>query len=217
MTKFAKYLLIFLATTSTLLSQANYPMSAGINAGFRAAINGVETPIGRQNAVAFASIPEAGISLYIPVAEETLLGAKFNIFYSSYSFGIKDFSDNTVYQHNMSYLKFNPELFFAGFLFGFSYAISLGGNLDGENIKSPHLVDLTEFSIAYEIPLFTDDTGRLNLCLRGGYMLGGIFDDFTKQDPLKTIVPEDKIFPVNNSHNPRAAWLLIGFSYMFNF
>lgn len=192
-------------------------MSAGINAGFRAAISGVETPIGRQNAVAFSAVPEAGLSFYLPVAEETLLGAKFNLFYSSYSFGIKDFSDNTVYQHNFSYLKFNPELFFAGFLFGFSYAVPLDGNMEGENIKSSHLVDLAEFSIGYEIPLFVDETGRLNLYLRGGYMLGGIFDNFIEQDPLKTIVPEDQTFPVNNSHNPRAAWFLVGFNYMFNF
>jgi len=153
----------------------------------------------------------------MPITEESLLGMRLNIFYSSYSYGIKDFSDNTVYQHNLSYLKFNPELFFSGFMFGFSYALNLDGNMEGQRITSSHLNDLAEFSIGYEIPLFVDETGRLSLYFRGGYMLGGIFDNFTQHDPLKNIVPEDETFPVNNSHNPRAAWLLVGFNYMFNF
>ncbi|MCO5250108.1 MAG: hypothetical protein M9949_01655 [Candidatus Kapabacteria bacterium] len=218
MNKFILYIMILIPVMGFVSkSQENYPLSMGINAGFRAAISGVETPIGRQNGIAFSPIPEGGINVYYPMSETTELGVKFGLFYSSYSYNIKDFSDNSKYKHNISYFKINSELHFEGLLFGFSYLTPLAGDLDGESINNSHLSGLTEFSMGYEYPLFSDETGRLNIHMKAGYMLGGIFDDFTDHDPLKDIVPSDATFPVNDGHNPRAGWVLIGFSYMFNF
>jgi hypothetical protein len=214
MKKIIIILSIFLVVGSMADAEENYPYSVGPAVSMKAGINGVNTPQGRKNGLAFNSVPDFGVSSYIPVSKSSKLGAIVDIMYNNYSYNIENVHSGEDYAHEYSYLTFGASLYFKGltmgFVFGTPLSASYGADIDTENIST-----MTEFKISGIIPLMNDETGRLNLFIRAGYMLSGIYDDFGKHDPLKETIPAEPPEKITNEFNPRGASIAIGFNYLF--
>ena len=195
------------------------PIGIGPYLAFKMGINGNENPLGRKNGLSFNGIPDFGISTKIPINENGKLGVGFDLGYSTYSYLIKQTpEDGTLeYKHSYSYLTFGTNFCFdfvrLGFNFGIPMAADFGAEIDVARIASP----LIEVRVGVAYPVLEDETGTLNVVFYAGYMLTGIYYDFTKDDPVKTLIQPKSYDIYSNQYNPHAASAMLGFSYLFNF
>lgn len=180
-------------------------------------ISAITTPQGRKNGVAFSGNPGFGASAYIPFGKETNLGMTFDLGYDTYSYIMKDGNDILPdLQFKYSYLCFNPSLFFDGFTFGINFAFPMSANYEGKEIKTSMLNTVVEAKIGWTQPLYRDATGRLNFVATAGYTLGGVYNDFVQNDPLKNMYPAVPPQRITSSFNPRVASITVGFNFLFN-
>ncbi|HRP01436.1 MAG TPA: hypothetical protein PLE30_02200 [Candidatus Kapabacteria bacterium] len=215
--KYCIILAIFLFNVVVSISQTNYPSSLGVELGLKTAVSVVQTPIGRQNALAIASLPDIGLLGYYPISEVSELGVNIRLKLNNYSYGMKDYGTGQVYKQSMSYISFNPGLYFSGFLFGFSFGFPISADYDGNSIEVGKINNLYDFNFGYSYDIFNDETARLSISLVGSYMLNPIIDNFTQNDPFKTIIPQVENYEINNSHNPRSAGVSLNISYQYLF
>lgn len=217
MKKFTLILLIILPFVAQSQERYNWPPSVGIQLSYRASINTNDTPEGRQNAIAFASLPDFGITGYLPISAESPLGLIAGIGYSSYTVTIKDYNTGIGYANNINYLKMGADFYFASVTFGFALGLPMSAGLEGAELDTEIISMLSEFRIGWRYPVFQDESGTLFFVARGSYMLSGLYDGYAQNDPLKNIIPEMDFDPVVDSYNPRAASVSLGFGYSFNF
>ncbi len=196
----------------------NAPFYIGVCLGFKEGINAVNTPDGRRNGFAFNSIPDAGIKFYYPLDSNSPISLYTELGYSNYSFIIKEskLSDPIKsFKHHFAYLTITPGIIFdiinLGIKFGFPITANYGPVIDLSKIGT-----LVEVNAGANINLYSDDIGILNLNIQAGYMLTGIFKDYSKDDPLIDIIPPKKSQEITNEFNPRAASLLVGLSFLMN-
>ena len=213
------FILIFVYFISVfiVLSQANYPPSIGLELGMKAGISVIQTPIGRQNAIEISSLPDIGIVGYYPISETSPLGINIKLDYNNYSYGMKDFGTGQVYKQSMSYISFNPSIYFNGIIFGFGVGFPVSANYDGNSIDIGIINTLYDLRFGYSYDIFYDESARLSISLIGSYMLNGVINDFDKNDPFELIIPQVENYDINNSHNPRAAGIYLGISYHYLF
>lgn len=217
-----KKIIILIAFFSIIFNAAAqdedlYPLSIGPLLSGKFGINGVDTPLGRQNGLAVSPLPDFGITAYLPTSNYANLGALISIEYASYSFMLNDFDRNIKYQHNLQYVTFSAAFYFDKFWLGFGAGLPLGANYEGIEISSNILTIITDVRIGFMYPIYYDEDARLNLFIEGAYMLTGIYKDYPKNDPLAAVIPPFKSDPITDVFNPRAASIRIGFNYMFHF
>lgn len=208
---------IFIVSFASVYSQTNYQSSIGFELGLKAGVSVIQTPMGRQNAVELASLPDIGIVGYYPISETSLLGIKFKLDLNNYSFGMKDYNSGKVYKQSMSYISLNPNIYFAGIIFGFGFGFPVSSNYDGVAIDIGSINNLYDLRFGYSYDIYYDESARLSISLIAQYMLNPIFNDFTKNDPYKELIPEVSNYEINNSHNPRLAGISLNISYQYLF
>lgn len=208
-------ILIFFISIAFAYSQANYPISVGLELGMKTGISVIQTPIGRQNAIEISSLPDIGIVGYYPISENAPLGILAKLDFNNYSYGMKDFGTGQVYKQSMSYISFNPSIFFKGIIFGFGFGLPISANYDGNEIDVANINALYDLRFGYSFDIFYDESARLSLSIIGSYMLKGVINDFVKNDPFKTIIPQVENYEINNSHNPRGTGITLSISYHY--
>ncbi|MFP4528264.1 MAG: hypothetical protein ACLFQX_06915, partial [Candidatus Kapaibacterium sp.] len=99
-------------------------------------------------------------------------------------------------------LTFAPYFYISGFVVGVNFGLPMGGESVEQDIDASDLAALVEFKLGGVIPLMENPNGRLNLMLRAGYALTGLYaEDITSQA---------------DSYNPHPASIELGLSYIFN-
>jgi len=207
--------LIFILIINGIKAEQTKVFSIGPYLGYKAGVSAINTPLGRKNGLSFNNIPDFGVCSYFPLSKNENIGFKFDISYSSYSYMmISAHKDKTEYKLSHNYLSFAPNFYFNNFLLGFSYLVPLNSEVEGSDIKTKIQNNALELKIGYEFPIYVDNSGELNGFVSGGYFLSGVYNNFPKNDPLKSLLPADE--KVTNIHNPRIASIQIGFNFMFN-
>ena len=197
-----------------------YPPALGPIIGHKGGVNGFTNPEGRKNGIAINNIPDVGASLYIPLDFVYNIGMyvdltfNTNTFLMRYNYSQNDYSNNDRMQ--FSYISLSPVFNHAGFTIGFNFGIPVAADWKGINIPTSKLNNIVEIRAGYSYPLYFDDVGRLNLFVNLSYSLNGVFTDFSKDDPLKNIVPAIPPQVITNYYNPRPATIQIGVNFLFN-
>ena len=212
------------ATTFNLTAQEEqyFPPEIGLSIGYKCAVNGFPNPQGRKNGIAFNNIPDVGITSYIPLDFTYNLGLYFDIGYNTNTFLMKYNYDINTKEYltkdrmRFSYITISPTFNHCGFQLGFSVGFPVSADWEGINIKTDNLRNVIELKAGYSYPLYYDKVGRLNIFLNATYSLNGIYNDFTKYDPLKNVVPAIDNQTITNYYNPRPVSIQLGLKFLFN-
>ncbi|MGE5479521.1 MAG: hypothetical protein ACM3U1_03735 [Chloroflexota bacterium] len=204
--------LLALVAVEFSFSQELYPSSLGVYLGGKDGISTTVAPAGRGNGQAFSDLPDFGFSYYHPLGEVNNLGFKFDLGFERNVFTVVRKTDDKKFYHRFDYISINPNFFFQGAFLGLAYNIPIHADWEGHEIKSGALASGFEVTGGIEFNLLEDKTGRLNILLKGNYVLYGVYDDFSKNDPLGAVIPS----ATNENHNPRPFGGMLGVSYYFN-
>lgn len=182
----------------------NFPYSIGPFITLKCGVNAADVPTGIMNGFSINGLPDFGITGYIPLGDKSQFGLAADLAYSSYSFENK-FTNNDAnpWTTRVSYFTLAPNMYIYGFTVGLNFGIPLSGTTIYTNSESEINTDLlsmfAEFRIGGMIPLYYDETGRINLIIQLGYFLTGQLKD-----------------NYSNSYNYHPASGAIGVSYLFN-
>jgi hypothetical protein len=187
---------------------ANYPIGIGPFLMLKAGTNAASIPEGYKTGVVLNGLPDFGVSAYFPVSKTSAVGAVVDLGYSTYAFGerrvIGD-EEGDLYKYQFSYLTLSPSLYLSSFLIGLDVGIPMSGALitddDDFEVNTDNIATMLEVHIGGMIPVVENRDGRLNILLRGGYMLTGVFDNLDDS---------------SDKYNPKAATLGFGLNYYFN-
>ncbi len=209
-------ILLCLASGFTALSAEVFPLSVGPFISAKFGINGNDTPYGRKNGLAFCNLPDLGVNFWMPLSSASNLGISLDAAFSSYAYKIKRVADSREFTHRYKYITINPQFTFSGFNLGLSLGVPVSGEYNGVEIKKSALATVSEVTVGGAVPVFSDESGRMCIIMKGSYMLSGIYSDYAKNDPLSSLIPAEAPQKITGYFNPRAAAVSVGFSYMFN-
>ncbi len=202
--------------TTTAFSQNIY---LGPSVVFKGGTNAGNIPDGTKTAFNFNGLPDIGLTFKWMFDKESSLGLLFDAEYATYSYRMRPEDENVANDDNTlvykpSYISLSPGLFFSGFTlnfaFGFpsSYSVqTVSGNDAGlfvgtqQDLNGPSI----EIRLGGMIRAMKSDAGELNIVLRAGYMLTGLYqpDYFTNNG-------------LDDSLNPNVVSGGIGINYLFN-
>lgn len=226
--KASKFLLCFLLLVycTSLKAEADeekyFPPALGPIFAYKGGVNGFNNPLGRKNGIAINNIPDVGISAYVPLDFIFNLGLYIDLMYNTNSFLMKynynHEENNYTNQDKMqfSYFTVSPTFNHSGFILGFNVNVPVSANWEGVNISTSKLTTLLEVKVGYSHPVYFDKVGRLNLFINVSYALNGVYQDFVKDDPLRSVVPAVSPQIITNYYNPRPAGMQIGVNFLFN-
>ncbi len=200
-------LLVLLAVQGVFAAN-NYPMGIGPSLMLKAGVNAASIPEGYKTGVALSGIPDFGVSAYFPVSKSSAIGAVVDLGYSTYSYGerrvISD-KEGDLYKYQFSYFTLSPSLYLSSFIIGLDLGVPLSASLITDNndreLDSDNLATMVEIHIGGMIPVMENKDGRLNILLRGGYMLTGMIANVAES---------------SSEYNPKAATFGLGLNYYFN-
>ncbi len=214
-----KKIVIFLFAMTMVMSrvfaQEVTSLSVGPSISFKAGINAAEVMEGRKNGIGFANIPDFGVAGLLMLSPESDIGVAADLGLSNYAYKIKGVNVNKEYTMRYSYIALGTSFYFSGFTFGFNFGVPVAANF-GNKISTSTLGFMTEFKVGGLIPLKIDESGSLNLIINAGYMLSGIYNDYSHNDPLLPYIPEVPPYQISTKYNHRALSLNIGINYLFN-
>jgi len=207
-------LVMLISSVSLTFSQSetknnNYPYSVGPFITMKGGVNAASVPQGIQNGFAINSMPDIGVTGYVPLTNTFPLGIAIDIAYSTYCYDNKLTGNNTLkWTSNAGYFTFGPNLYIGGFNIGFNFGIPLAMSLDkykGQtwDVKSEQLASFLEFRLGGLIPVYSDNFGRLNILVQAGYFLTPQF----KSDMIPSFYDDLNFHPASAS---------LGISYLFN-
>ena len=84
----------------------------GLFFGFKGGVNGNYIPEGRKNAFGFNAVPDFGARAMFPLEESAKLSMSFDLSYSTYMYGVKNYYNNDFYTHKYGYIAFSPMFHF---------------------------------------------------------------------------------------------------------
>ncbi len=171
---------------------------------------------GRQNGMAFTSVPSMGFLLKAPLMKTVNLKGVAILGFDNYAFGMKNFNSGENFIHNFSYTTLTAMLDFEGMLFGLTYGIPVSAR-NGNNIDINIVNSLAELKFGGNFVLIEDESSQFNMNFTFGYMLNDLYNNFPQNDPLKTKIPYgDPRQKVTDEFNLRVASFRISFNYLFN-
>jgi hypothetical protein len=190
----------------------DYLMQIGPYVTVKGGVNANDVPIGIKNGFNFNSLPDFGATFFIPFVEGSKFGFTVDLAYQTYTFQLKQtFLENEPWYNQFSYFTISPNLHIYGFMFGVGFGFPMSTYSDNDKIKSSlntgDIATMIDVRIGGIIPVYEDETGRLNININGGYYLTGLF----KGD--KTLLG---LYNFKGSLNPHPAWMSLGLSYFFN-
>ena len=197
-------------------AQEIYPMGIGPSLSYSIGVNANDVPKGRKNGLAFSNVPDIGVNYYLPFTENANLGLSLDLSYVTYSYQMKNYFTNSPYNFYFHSFEINPNFYFSGFTFGFNMNIPLSAEIDNGEDISESVSTTFGVKIGGILPIYWNETGRINLIIEGNYNFTGIYSDYPNNDPMSKYAPPNPPNTQNSSLNPRNASLSIGFSYLFN-
>ena len=204
-------------------SQELYPI--GIGGGILGSVNANanQPPKGRQTGISLNYIPSIMFSGYLPYSKNENIGMYLDFGLTNLSYSDKSVDYGTLFQTDLSYLSGAIYLHLNGFLLGVNIGYPISVSHQAEDTGLPFNDDplntistMAELRIGYQVPLYTDDTGRLLLNIMAAYQFNGVYTDFTKFDPNQELIPFPNVYPPEENQNPRIASIYIGVSYLIN-
>lgn len=206
------------------------PKSYGIFIGAKAGVNANDAPSGIQNAIMINRAPEFGGIFYAPLSENENLGFIAELAYSRQSFNLEGYFSKNEYNNSYDYIVFSPSIFLKGFKLGFALGLPLGGECGDNSVSSKDMNAYAAFKIGGEIPLYEDESGRLNVFISGEYSLTRTISSFETNFKKFDVYKESLAYQEEN--NPyikpefkntitqdlsfRPASITIGLNYYFN-
>lgn len=202
--------------TTTMFAQDIY---LGPSVVFKGGTNAGNIPEGTKTGFNFNGIPDIGLTFKWMFDKESSLGLLFDAEYATYSFRMRPEDedvandDNTIV-YKPQYISLSPGLFFSGFTLNFAFGFPSGytaqtvsGNdipffeVTPQDLNGPSV----EIRLGGMIRAMRSDAGELNIVLRAGYMLTGMYqpDYFTNND-------------LDSDYNPNVVSGGIGINYLFN-
>lgn len=202
--------------TSVNNAQELFPMGLGPSLSYSLGVNANDVPKGRKNGLAFSNIPDLGLNFYLPFTENSNLGLSLDLSYATHSYQMKNYFTNSPYNFYFHFFEINPNLYFSGFVFGFNMNIPLSAEIDNGEDISKFINTTFGVKIGGIIPIFWNETGRINFIIEGNYSFSGIYSNYPNEDPMSKYAPPTPANTQNSSLNPRNASVSFGFSYIFN-
>jgi hypothetical protein len=205
--------------TQTEISN-NYPISLGPYILLKGGVNASDVPQGVKNGANFNAIPDFGATFYYPFTKEAKIGATLDLGYSTYSYQLKYTGlEDYPWKNKFGYLTINPNLHLYGFMLGINFGIPMSASIDysGNNAMkmyeiwydSKNLNTLITVCVGFMLPIYVDNTGRVNLVLKGEYALSGQNkDDYNFEFGNKALT--------SSNNNPHPASIAVGFNYLFH-
>ncbi|MFC2131465.1 hypothetical protein ACFLSQ_08520 [Bacteroidota bacterium] len=182
-------------------SLANYPISVGPFIGLKGGVNAADIPWGSKNGFAFNTMPEIGVTGYLPFVEDAFFGGAVDLAYSTSGFLMK--YGELKHTHQYNYFNFSPYLYASGFTLGLNFGIPLGGTISSSNndedVDSDDMATLIDVRLGGMIDVYANETGRLNIIIVGSYSLSGLLNK-----------------EYGGEYNYHPGQMYIGLNYMFN-
>lgn len=180
-----------LAATSTSAQM----LSAGAGFLFKAGLNGGTIPNGFKTDMNFNSMPDLSAMGLLRFSKTSDMGVMLEIGTTEYTFRMRPENETAANETNtfvFNYPRFavTPSLYLGGFTLGAAFgfgstasAKSLNGvieqNADEGDVKSL----TTELRLGGQIALWKHDDGVLNLNLHAGYVLSGVDETSSENNP----------------------------------
>lgn len=208
-------ILVIIFLMGELKSQEILPMAIGPYISFAGGVNANDVPKGRKNGFTFSNLPDFGLNYYLPFTKTANLGLSLDLSYSTYPYQMKNYYTSTPYDFYFHYFEINPSVFFSGFTFGFNVSIPMMGEIDNGVDFTDDLNTTYGLHLGGVIPIFSNETGRVNFIIEGNYAFSGTYKDYNiTNDPMTRYAPPET--PLNDALNPRNGSVSIGFSYLFH-
>lgn len=207
-------LLAVLAAVATNAEAQRKQMYLGPSLLFKAGVNAGSIPEGQKTAVDFHFLPDLGITFKYMFSKNSAVGAVLDVEYATYSFRMRPENESTVTDDNTvvyqpSYFSIAPNLYLSGVMigasFGFPTALSVSTvsgndiNISSDNLNSPSI----ELRLGGMIKAMESDGGELNILIRGGYNVSGLYS-------------AESFNGGSDEFNPVLASFGIGVNYLFD-
>lgn len=216
-------LILIFILFQTSNSQELYPIGIGGSIYGSVNANANQPPRGRQTGISFNYVPSLAFSGYLPYSANENIGMYVDLGVTNLSYADKSVDLGTQYQSNLSYLSGAVYLHLNGFLLGVNVGlpISVSHQAEDEGLTYQgkaidYINPMAEFRVGYQIPVYSDENGRLLVTALAAYQFNGVYTDFSKYDPNKDLIPFPNIYPPEEKQNPRVASVYIGITYLIN-
>lgn len=202
--------------TTTAFSQNIY---LGPSVVFKGGTNAGNIPEGTKTAFNFNGLPDIGLTFKWMFDKESSLGLLFDAEYATYSFRMRPEDENVANDDNTfvykpSYISLSPGLFFGGFTLNFAFGFPSAYSVQTVSGNDPGFFEVTqqdlngpsvEIRLGGMIRAIKSDAGELNIVVRAGYMLTGMYQPeyFTNNE-------------LDETNNPNIVSGGIGINYLFN-
>ena len=183
-------LLAVLAAVATNAEAQRKQIYLGPSLLFKAGVNAGNIPEGQKTGVNFHFLPDIGLTFKYMFSKTSAVGAVLDMDYATYSFRMRPGSESAANDNNTivfqpSYFSLAPSLYLSGVTigaaFGFPTAYSVsnvaGDDLSGlggtsDDLNSPSI----ELRLGGMIKVMESDGGELNILIRGGYNVTGLYN-----------------------------------------
>jgi len=207
-------LLAVLVAVATNVEAQRKQLYLGPSLLFKAGVNAGNIPESQKTAVNFHFLPDIGLTFKYMFSKSSAVGAVLDVEYATYSFRMRPENESTVTDDNTiitqpSYFSIAPNLYLSGVTigaaFGFPTALSMstvsGNDFDvsSDNLNSPSI----ELRIGGMIKAMESDGGELNIVIRGGYNVTGLYS-------------AEAFNGGSDEFNPKLASGGIGVNYLFD-
>lgn len=214
---------IVVILSQSAYSQELYPIGIGGTIYGSANANANQPARGRQTGISANYIPSLAFSAYLPYSSKENIGMFVDLGMTNLSYSDRSVDYGTQYQTSLSYLSAAAYLHLNGFLVGVNLGYPVSVKHQAEDYGLPYqdepiktINSMAEIRIGYQMPVYTDNNGRLLVSFMAGYQLNGVYSKFVKYDPNANLIPSPALFPPQENQNPRIASVYIGISYLFN-
>jgi len=215
-----KQALIVLAVLVAVAAPAEAQMKQiylGPSLLFKGGTNAGNIPEGQKTGFNFHALPDLGVTFKYMFSKNSAAGAVLDLEYASYSFRMRPESESVATDDNTfvfrpSYFSIAPSLYLSGvtigaaFGFPMAYSVNTVSGVDyssiagsKDNLTSPSI----ELRLGGMITVLESDLGQLNVLIRGGYMVTGLYN-------------KDYFEGGSDEFNPKLVSGGIGLNYLFD-
>lgn len=187
-------------------AQSSFPMGLGPFLAAKAGVNTAEIINGTKTGMTFNSPPDFGATFYFPFSKHSTVAATIDLGYYTASILTKPESgatDATTVISSAHFFSIAPSFNFSSFMLGLNFGLPMSANVSNKSGSisidpgTDDVATLIEIRLGGMIPIYQNETGRLNFTVTGAYALTGL----SKSD--------------KSDYNPKAASLSMGLNYLF--
>ncbi len=215
-----KQALIVLAVLVAVAAPAEAQMKQiylGPSLLFKGGTNAGNIQEGAKTGFNFHAIPDLGVTFKFMFSKSSGAGAILDLEYATYSFRMRPESESAATDENTfifkpSYFSIAPSLYLSGVTIGAAFGFPMAYNVSNvagtdlssiagttDNLSSPSI----ELRLGGMITVLESDLGQLNVLIRGGYMVTGLYN-------------KDYFDGGSDEFNPKMVSGGLGLNYLFD-